>query len=227
MKKNYILALLISATFLIKAQTFHKGALITELNTGLEIYNTELRVKYKYPNYSRDTTQKDKAGNTHFGFAGEYGLHKHFGIGLRFKANKYISSTDSVTKTKPEAKTNDIAILLNYHPIVLPKFDLVLGADIGYSTFKYKANDKNDLIISGGGSYFALYVNPRIYFGRFGINFRLAAPFVNYNNLTTNNSDFNQYIAITKWKGSGFGIGFGIQYHFLKTVSAVTSKVTP
>ncbi|MEO6304437.1 MAG: hypothetical protein ABIP51_14825, partial [Bacteroidia bacterium] len=71
------------------------------------------------------------------------------------------------------------------------------------------------LVIKGGGSYISVYANPRIYFGRFGINFKLYAPFVSYNNLTTNNDNFNQYIAITKWKASGFGLGFGLQYRFM------------
>ena len=218
MKKNYILLVLIAASFFAKSQAFYRGALVTELNTGFEIYNTTLKYKVKDYNRTFDTTNTDKAGNTNFGIAGEFGLHKHFGVGLRFKANKYISSTDSVTNIKPEAKTNDIALVINFHPVVIPKFDLILGTDIGYSTFKYKANDKDNTILSGGGSFIAFYLNPRIYFGRFGINFRLSAPFTNYTNLSTNNEEFNKYIAIKNWKGSGFGLGFGIQYRFRDVV---------
>ncbi len=214
MKKNYILLLLVTVSLLTSAQSFYKGALVVELNTGLEIFNTSLIYKIKDPKYTRDTTQNDKAGNTNFGFGAEFGLHKRFGLGFRFKANNYFTTRDSVTNIKPIVKTNDFAVILNYHPVLMPKFDLVLGADVGYSTFKYKTFDKDNTVLSGGGSYISLYVNPRIYFGRFGINFKLSAPFVNYNNLSTNNSDFNKYIAITKWKGSGFGLGFGIQYRF-------------
>jgi hypothetical protein len=215
MKKIYLSALFIIISVVLNAQSFYKGALVTELNSGLEIYNTTLKIRIKDPNRIRDTVQTDKAGNTNFGIAAEYGLHKRFGIGFRFKTNKYFTSKDSVTNIKPYVRTNDIVVLLNYHPIVRKHFDLVLGADVGYSTFKYKANDSLNLILSGGGSYISLYANPRIYFGRFGINFKVYAPFTNYNSLTTNNADFNKYIAITKWKGSGFGLGFGIQYCFL------------
>lgn len=215
MKKIYLSSLFIFVSIVLSAQSFYKGALVTELNSGLEIYNTTLMVRIKDPNRTRDTTQTDKAGNTNFGITAEYGLHKRFGAGVRFKTNKYFTSKDSVTNIKPYVRTNDIVVVLNYHPIVTKNFDLVLGADVGYSTFKYKANDSLNLILSGGGSYISLYANPRIYFGRFGMNFKLYAPFTNYNKLTTNNADFNEYIAITKWKGSGFGLGFGLQYRFL------------
>ncbi len=215
MKKQITILFLMASSFFVNAQSFYKGALVTELNTGFEVYNTVLKIHIKNTGTSRDTTQNDKAGNTNFGFAGEYGLHKRFGIGFRFKANNYFTSKDSATNTKPSVKTNDFVVVLNYHPIIKNKFDLVLGADIGYSSFEYKVNDKDNFIISGGGSYFSLYANPRIYFGRFGINFKLYAPFVNYTSLTTNNADFNKYITITNWKGSGFGLGFGIQYRFL------------
>lgn len=216
MKKIYFACLFVISQIALHAQSFHKGALVTELSTGIEIYNTTLKIKIKDPNRTRDTSYNDKAGNSNFGLAAEYGLHKRFGVGLRFKTNKYFTSKDSATKATPYVRTNDIVVVLNYHPIVKKNFDLVLGADVGYSTFKYKANDSLNLILSGGGSYISLYANPRIYFGRFGINFKVYAPFTNYNSLTTNNADFNKYIAITKWKGSGFGLGFGIQYRFLK-----------
>ncbi|MBL7911508.1 MAG: hypothetical protein JNJ41_10680 [Bacteroidia bacterium] len=216
MKKVYLSSLLIIISLVLNAQSFYKGALVTEVNTGFEIYNTVLKIKIKDPNRERDTVQEDKAGNTNFGLAAEYGLHKNFGVGVRYKNNKYFTDRDSVTHIKPEVKTNDILVMLNYHPVSTKHFDLVLGADVGYSTFKYKANDSLNIIISGGGSYVSLYLNPRIYFGRFGINFKIYAPFTNYNKLTTNNDDFNKYIAITKWKGQGFGMGFGIQYCFLE-----------
>ncbi|MDO9001777.1 MAG: hypothetical protein Q7W45_18565 [Bacteroidota bacterium] len=216
MKKIYLSSLFFALSIAFNAQSFYKDALITEVGTGFEIYNTTLNLRIKDPNRTRDTSYTDKAANTNFGLAAEYGLHKRFGVGFRFKTNKYITSRDSATKIKPDVRTNDFVVVLNYHPIVKKNFDLVLGADVGYSTFKYKANDSLNLILSGGGSYISLYVNPRIYFGKFGINFKLYAPFTNYNSLTTNNDDFNKYIAITKWKGQGFGMGFGIQYRFMK-----------
>lgn len=227
MKKIHLSALLILISSLLSAQSFYKGALVTELNSGLEIYNTTLKIRFNNYNPVRDTVQTDKAANTNFGLGAEYGLHKRFGLGLRFKTNKYFTSRDSVTKRKPDVRTNDIVVVLNYHPVVTKNFDLVLGADLGYSTFKYKANDSLNVILSGGGSYISLYANPRIYFGKFGINFKIYAPFTSYNNLTTNNADFNKYATITKWKGQGFGLSFGIQFRFLENKESDKSKEKP
>lgn len=224
MKKTLLSSFFLMLVIALKAQSFYKGALVTELNTGFENYNTVLKVKIKDPNRTRDTSYNDRAANTNFGFAVEYGLHKNFGVGIRYKANNYFTSRDSVTNRKPEVKTNDFLVELNYHPVVKKNFDLVLGANIGYSTFKYKANDSLNLVLSGGGMYISPYINPRIYFGRFGINFKLFAPFANYNKLTTNNADFNTYIAITKWRASGFGLSFGIQYRFMENKDGVKKQ---
>ena len=224
MKKILLSGLFIGVSIITYAQSFYKGALVTELNSGFEIYNTVLKLHIKDPNRTRDTSYNDKAANTNLGFAAEYGLDKRFGLGLRFKTNNYFTSKDSVTNIKPSVKTNDIVLVLNYHPLIKKNFDLILGADIGYSNFKYKANDSLNLILSGSGSYASVYVNPRIYFGRFGINFKLYTSAVNYTNLTTNNTDFNKYIAITNWKGNGFGLGFGIQYRFLDSKENEKSK---
>ena len=223
MRKLYLSSLFIAISMILNAQSFYKGALVTSLNTGFENYNTVLKIKIKDPNRTRDTVQDDRAANTNFGFGAEYGLHKRFGVGVGFKTNKYFTSRDSVTHVKPYVRTNDFVVALNYHPIVNKHFDLVLGADVGYSTFKYQANDSLGLVLKGGGSFISLYANPRIYFGHFGINFKLYAPFVSYNNLTTNNDTFNQYIAITKWKASGFGLGFGFQYYFLQNRDGASS----
>lgn len=214
--KKFITSLFVLFSIVLGAQSFHKKALVIDVNTNLEIYNTVLEVRIKDPNKTRDTTYNDKAGNRSLGLSAEFGLSKRIGVGLQFKANNYFTSKDSATKATPNVRTQDFVAFVNYHPIIKKHFDLVLGANIGYSNFKYKANDIENLILSGGGSYISIYANPRIYFGRFGINFKVYAPFVNYNNLSTNNTDLNKYIAFTKWKGNGFGLGFGLQYRFLK-----------
>ncbi|MEO6303764.1 MAG: hypothetical protein ABIP51_11400, partial [Bacteroidia bacterium] len=131
MKKIYLSSLFLIVSIIVNAQSFYKGALVTELNTGFENYNTVLKIKIKDPNRTRDTIQNDRAANTNFGLGAEYGLHKRFGVGVRFKTNKYFTSRDSVSHAKPYVRTNDFVIALNYHPIVTKKFDLVLGADVG------------------------------------------------------------------------------------------------
>jgi len=154
-------------------------------------------------------------------------LHKHIGVGARIKLNTYI--TDTTGGAKPNVKSNDFMVFVNYHPLkMLPKFDLVLGGELGYSSLNYVTNNKEGVILTGTGLFGSVYVNPRLYIKRFGFNLKLYLPFVNYNNLTTNNPDINNYYTITRWKGDpSWGASIGIQYRFLKIVSKAINVVTP
>lgn len=199
-----------------KAQSFHKGALVTDLRGGIEVYNIEADITHKNGSTSRDTTQTDKAGDTHFGLSAEYGLHKYVGAGIGFNRHNFLSEKDSVTGTKDKTNSTDIFALINFHPVSTKKFDLVIGTDIGYSMFKLNSNDSANLVVKGKGLYMSWYLNPRIYFGNFGINFRLFSPYFSYKNLTTNNADFNKNFTYNRLKGAAaWGISFGIQYRFL------------
>jgi len=228
MRKNYILLFFISATFLLNAQSFYRGALVIDVNTGIEIYNTTYKYKIKNNNnILLDTSITDRAGSTHFAFGAEIGLHKRFGLGLKGKFNSFLSAKDEVTKATPTAKSADFMVFANYHAVTIPHFDLILGGDLGYSGLTYKSNDTENIILKGTGSYASLYINPRIYIKRFGFNLKIYAPFVNYNNLTTNNPEINNYYLITKWKGNGTGVSIGIQYRFLKLAAKAVNTVSP
>ncbi len=200
----------------INAQSFHKGALITDARAGIEVYNTEAKITFNTNNSKIDTIQTDKAADFHFGLSGEYGLHKYVGVGLGFNRHNFLSEKDSVTGTKDKTNSTDIFALINFHPVTTKKFDLVIGADIGYSAFKLNSNDSANLIVKGKGMYMSWYLNPRIYFGNFGINFRLFSPYFSYKNLSTNNEEFNKNFTYNRLKGSAaWGFSFGIQYKFL------------
>jgi hypothetical protein len=208
----------------IAQNSFYKGALVTDVRTGIEIYNTSLKSTATNGTISKDTTTTDKAGDTHFGFAAEYGLHKYFGIGFSMNKHKFINSVDSATGVKADTRATDLNLVLNFHAISTKRFDLVLGADIGTSHFHFGTNDKVNTILTGKGMYSSLYINPRIYFGPVGINFRLFTPMFSYKNVTTNNADFNKYNSIHQFKGSAaWGLSFGIQYRFIKEKGAISS----
>lgn len=213
MKKNPLLVCFFClASLLTQAQSFDKNTLVIQANGGLEIYNTTYSYKTKNTTLPANANETDKAGNGNFNFGAEYGLHKFFGVGLNFKRNSFFTSEDTATKTRPTANSFDIAAAANFHAVSVRKFDLFIGGEFGYSNLNYKANDKENLILKGNGTFASVYINPRIYFGKFGIYFKFYAPFVNYTKMKTNNEDINYYI-ISKWKGSpGFGLSFGIQY---------------
>lgn len=215
MKKNLFLLIFSTGALTFFAQnSFYKNALVVEANAGVEIYKTTYQYKTKNVSLPESRTETDGAGNSNFSLGAEYGLHKRFGVGARFKTNSFFTEQDTVTKTTPKANSFDISALANFHAVSKKHFDLVLGTEFGYSKLTYKQNDASNLILTGKGTFFSLYVNPRIYFGDFGINFKVYAPFINYPSMTTNNETLNTYV-ISKWKGTGFGLSFGIQYRFL------------
>lgn len=213
MKKIIINAfLLIVFTINSKAQIFDKNTLVIFGGAGLEVFNTTYSYKTKNTALPATASETNRAGNSNFNLGAEYGLHKRFGAGLNFKSNRFFTSEDTATKTTPTANSFDISAVANFHAVNVKKFDLVIGGEFGYSNLTYKTNDKSNLILKGNGTYANIYLNPRIYFGKFGINFKFYAPFINYSKMKTNNEDINYYV-ISKWKGSpGFGLSFGLQY---------------
>ncbi len=198
--------------------SFYKGAIVGDVRTGVEIYNTKLNITTTNNNTSRDTVHTDKTGNTYFAFSAEYGLHKLFGIGLGVNKHKFFSETDSATGQKPDTRSTDINLVLNFHAVSKKGFDMVLGSEVGYSSFRFASNDKVNTVLTGKGGMFAsFYANPRIYFGPVGFNFRLYTPMFSYKKITSNNEDFNKYNTLNKFTGSAaWGMSFGIQFRFMK-----------
>lgn len=224
MKKIILFALL--SVYITKAQnSFYKNALVLDVRTGIEVYNTTLKSTLTNGSTSRDTTVTDKAADTHFGFSTEYGLNKYFGIGISANRHKFITDKDTATGVKEDTRSTDFNLVLNFHAVSKKKFDLVLGADIGTSNFHFGTNDKVNTILTGKGVYSSLYINPRIYFGPIGINVRLFTPMFSYKNVITNNADFNKYNKINQLKGSAaWGLSFGIQYRLFKEKGSAGSS---
>ncbi len=216
MKNFKILFCLLIFTTSIRSQSFYKKALVIDATTGIDIYDT--KVSYHLDNNSNvDTTIKGtgKAGCKSFAFGAEYGLGKKVGAGLRFKSNTYYVSKDETTGITPKVTSFDYMAFLNYHLVNKKHFDLLAGMSIGGTHLNYITNDSQGNTLTGNGLWFDLHVTPRIYFGRFGIEAGIYMPFVNYTSMTSNNTDFNNYV-LAKWKGTGYGLNFGIQYRFGK-----------
>lgn len=193
-------------------QSFYKGALVFDANVGIDAYSVDY--KYKLKNTNLVNEQKNGAASSNFNLGLEYGLTNWFSLGLRGKFDNYFTKRDSTTHSTPTAKGTELALIINAHVVKTEHFDLPLGIDLGYSHLNYAQNDIGNNQIYGSGSYFNIHVNPRLYIKRFGFNLNLAVPFINYSNMTSNNSTFNQYV-LANWKASGFSMGLGIQYRFL------------
>ena len=206
MKK--LILLLVSVILLqqANAQSFQKGSIVIAANYGIDGYRIQEKYTNKSNNISKDTT--GGAASTNWNLGAEYGLFNWLGVGLQLKLDNYFHDTNT---------TNDIGfeagVVLNIHIIRAQHFNLVAGFDIGLSTLTINYTQDN-IQVYGSGSWVDFHISPRFYFGRFGLNLNLYFPTINYANLTTNVSSFNQYIA-SSWKGNGDGISFGIQYRII------------
>lgn len=211
MKKIIFILFFIAYTFILSAQSFHKGALVFDVKGAIDVYNT--KYTYTLKRTGQDTTTEDKAANRNIAFGLEYGVLNKLGVGIRYNRAKYFAESDNITKKLPNIYSNNISLLVNYHVLNGKVFNLVGGINIGYSSLTFISNNISDDRIYGNGLYFDAHVSPRVYMGRFGFQLDLGMPFVNYSKLTSNNQSFNQEI-LAKWKGLGYSIGMGMQFRF-------------
>jgi hypothetical protein len=213
--KKIILAVFALASFAANAQSFYKGALVADLNWGVEVYNVAYHYALK-SNTNIDTTTHSGAASKSFGLGVEYGVTNWLGLGLCGKIDNYVTSKDAVTGTQPTAGGGQFGAIINFHVLRKQHFNLVLGINAGYSHLTYKTNDYFGTEVYGDGVWSRFSVIPRYYFGRFGIEASLNFPRINYPNMTTSSKTLNSYI-VSSWKASGVGFGFGVQYRFLNS----------
>lgn len=223
MKKTFLLSLLALACTIANAQSFHKNALVFDAKLGIDVYNT--KYYYKLKTTGQDTVLEDKAANRNFSFGLEYGVLDRLGVGIRAKFNRYFAEEDDVTKKLPYHTSVDYMATVNFHALKGKVFNLSAGFNIGGSNLNLVFNDLSDTRVYGSGLYFDLHLNPKIYIKRFAFQFDLGMPFVKYNQLTSNNVNFNEDV-LAKWQALGYNIGIGIAFRFLspKESSVVSTK---
>lgn len=192
------------------SQSFHRGAVILELGSGLEYYNTQKT--YTKLSSAGDTTTIGNAASGNFNAAIEIGIGKRIGIGARGKMNTFFQDLDGVMKDRSSIHTTDILVNLNLHPIRRKKLDVLLGAEFGYSSADVTFLNLEKLITSGKGGTAALYLEPRFYKRRVGFHLRFTLPMAKYAALNTVGADINnQKFQLSTWQGKGFGINAGVQ----------------
>lgn len=229
MKKiTLLLAGIILLVNSVKAQkAFEKGNVTIDLGVGLGIYGTKLHeerdVQVWTPSgvttirETNDTT--DGAAATIFPLKFEYGITNWLGIGARFAYSKYIAGSDSTNNTKPTVTGLDAGLILNFHFIKTKRFDLPLSVTIGYSNFRYKANDAANSIAKDNGLNYGVALIPRIYFGdHIGIFFNLGYVGYNYpsmlfsNNKDSNLNEEDNYEFKFKFNGANLGLGLVLKF---------------
>ncbi len=210
MRKIGLISFLFFTSLGINAQSFHKRAVVFDLNTGIEFYNTTLNYKTNRLSFNGDTVVLSKAGNANVSLGVEIGLGKRVGIGLRGKANQFFSDVDAVTEKNTDITSTDLLFMINIHPVVRKKLDIILGSEFGVSGFNVRMEDLDHTLISGNGGFFSVYLNPRVYLGRFGFNLKTYLPFVWYQDLKSNAQEFDKFL-LSQWKGNGIGVAVGVQ----------------
>jgi len=223
MKKIILFNLLLLASVITNAQSFHKNALVFDAKLGIDVYNTKFY--YQLKSTGRDTLEEGKAVNRNFSFGLEYGVIDRLGVGVRAKFNKYFAEADDSTHKDPNHTSLDYMATVNFHAVKGKVFNLVTGFNIGGSKLNLIFNDINNTEVYGNGLYFDLHVSPRIYIKRFAFLFDLGMPLVKYNNLTTNNLTFNNEV-LAKWQALGYNFGIGIAFRFMspKETSVASTK---
>ncbi len=189
------------------AQTFQKGSLIVTANFGIDGYSLHQNQLNTYTGKTLDTTTG--AASRNFSLGGEFGVSKWLGLGLQLKFDNYYHDY-----TLQSAFGFESGIIVNAHIIRHLHFDLLAGLNIGLSTLTI-TSIYNNYQIYGTGSWVDLHFTAREYLGKFGFSETIYFPTINYSHLTSNVGVFNEYIA-ESWKGSGVGLNWGIQYHFLR-----------
>ncbi|MGZ3866520.1 MAG: hypothetical protein ACXVC2_08425 [Bacteroidia bacterium] len=217
MFKKLIIAAVLFATVNVFAQapdrSFYKGALVFDLNFGLDVYSVKQHYAIKGTNYSKDTT--NAAGSHGPNLSLQYGVLNWLGIGLKYKYDTYFTSADKYTHIRPSVFGQEVGLVLDAHPVRVKHFDLITGVDIGHSSLVFHTHDQWGTEIYGSGSWFNVHVIPRLYFGRFGLNLTMSLPFIKYPNMTTSSDHLNT-VFFSSWKASGFGLGWGVSFRFFK-----------
>jgi hypothetical protein len=188
------------------SQNFRIGTVVLDFNTGLEGYSSTST----YTQTGSDTVVEWFTTNANLSLGLEVGLSKRFGIGLRGKLNSFSRELDQVTDSRADIDTKDFTMVVNFHPVNRKNVDLIIGSEFGLSKLFIDVNDLSNSQIIGKGGYYAFYLNPRVYFGRLGINLKTYLPFLNYKNLLSDDGDPGKYM-LSRWKGSGFGVSLGVQ----------------
>ena len=192
------------------AQSFHRGSVILQVGTGLEFYQT--KKTYNGAGVIGDTSSIGQAAGGNLNACLEIGISKRVGIGARGKMNSFFSDIDAVLAEKTQVRTAELLLGINWHPIRRKRFDLLLGAEGGFSSVNVTFQNISDMFTSGKGPAGAIYLEPRFYKKRFGFHIRFTLPFTQYKTLSTIGSQAtSQQYSLNTWQGRGYGINAGVQ----------------
>lgn len=226
--KKHILVIIGTVLFMstIKAQSFHKGAIVIDLGAGLNISKTTIEEEYNSQIWTgsglttvriqKDTT--DASAAAVYPLTVEYGVKNWLGIAGRVALSKYFSGADSANGVKVDARGIDAGVVFNLHLIKTKRFDMPIGVTLGYSNFKMTSNDALQSKAKDNGLNYGFAAVPRIYFGNhIGLSINLGYMVYTYPNLLFSNkndsnvNDNNDHEFKLKATGANIGVGLIIK----------------
>ncbi|MCD6068132.1 MAG: hypothetical protein K0S33_2958 [Bacteroidetes bacterium] len=223
MKVFKLMALCLTLGATAFAQNFNKETISAHTNFGIEIYDVKYTQHININGVSENRQTTDKAANRNFSFGGDYAVIKKLALGLRVKLNTYYTSGDSSNGTAAAtAKSQDYMLTANYHLVDKKIFNLSAGLGVGGSHLYYNdniklaSNNNEGNIIRGNGPYFQFQLSPQFVIAkRVGVGMSFYTPFVNYSKMKSNDELANIFV-ISKWKGSGYGFSFNLNFIIVK-----------
>lgn len=226
--KKHILFIIGITIFLntVKAQSFHKGAIVIDLGAGFNISKTVIEEEYNSQIWTgsglttvriqKDTT--DVSAAAVYPLTVEYGVKNWLGIAGRVAFSKYFTGNDSASGVKTSARGIDAGVVFNLHLIKTKRFDMPIGLTLGYSNFKLTSNDALQSTAKDNGINYGFAAVPRIYFGdHIGLSINLGYMVYTYPNLLFSNkndsnvNDNNDHEFRLKASGANIGIGLIIK----------------
>ncbi len=210
-----LLALSSSLFTISSAQSFQKGSLVAYGSFGIDVLRTSYTQSIDFYGFKNTQSSTGSAATSNPQIGAEYGVTNWLGLGLAGQFDEYIHGKNDTNSGVSTAVAFEFGAIINFHIIRHTHFDLLAGFNAGYSNLTITSSNGTNDQIYGSGSWFDFHITSRIYISRFGFNITLVFPNMNYPNLTSNVSNYNQYI-LSSFKLSGEGINVGVQYHFLQ-----------
>jgi hypothetical protein len=215
MKKRFkillIASLITSFVFtnnLSKAQSFQKGTFDIDLGLGFGFYATQVSTTIN----GLTVISNGHAGSWITPFSLEYGIGNRVGLGLEVVSDHYITQTDSISGTKPNDHSSEVAVIGNYHFVRTDHIDFYGGLSVGVSSITVDANNNAGGVFTSGGSFVDLHFNTRFFIGHhFAFTLSLRFPTLNYSNGTYSDNIGNSIPFSLTGSGWVFGIGIAVK----------------
>jgi len=208
-----VLFLLAACSYSSPAQSFRKGSLLISLSEG------HLNANYTTTNTTNDGQAKGNVGGDRDPLTVEYGLSKHWGIGLNMGGDILHVNPSyygfSAAGKDVKVITSEITADMHYHFFVTRRTDLSAFTSLGFAGVTIKGNNGDGQYqYNAGGTMMRAGAEARYYVcRRFGFLGMASAYSSSCSTKDVKDNTVGNNYSTTI---SGYAIEFGICFHLLK-----------